>query len=87
MDNEEVEYFAYFEPNMIAATRIIRMTFTRFGVVYEFADQDVDNFQPMSEADWASVDKERIVPVNDTILDIWKMKYPLGLEKVSKYSL
>lgn len=85
--NEEVDYMVQMDPNMIASQRLIRMTFDKFGVSYDYATDDIDSWTPLSEVEWDSLDKRFIVPVSDGVLEIWNQFYPLGMNKLGTYVL
>lgn len=83
----EEAYFAQFEPNMVAAVNLFRLTFDEYGVDYAATGEKADAFEPISEEEWDALNMDYIVQVEKTILDIWEDKYPLGYNKVREYAL
>lgn len=83
---KEVAYFVEMEPNMVKGVALFQVVFEEGSTSYVYFDQAGDA-NPMDVSTWERLPQDRLVPVNEGIVDEWKQTNPLGYELIAQYVL
>ena len=83
---KEVAYFVEMEPNMVKAVALFQTVFEDGLTDYVYFDE-AGAAHPLDASTWGRLPQDRLVPVNEGIVDEWKESNPLGYELIAQYVL
>lgn len=86
MFEDSEAYFVEMEPNMIKGVALYKTEFLPGGqVYYSFIDNTSGDVVDISEDSWAILNHDRLVPVQESIVDVWTEKNPMDYTDITRY--